>query len=1220
LVVLQLRPHPSDDPKGDHGIPVASGEFPLVLVGTGKHVEPPVSTDRADHPSPAGNEAGNIDPTAQRLLAQLRDEDAFVREIAARELSEIRDEALVDPLIKALNDEQVDVRRAAAYGLGNIGDARAVEPLVKTLEKAEEKFEIEAVVWALGEIGDPRSIDPIVEALNPEGPNVSFHSMRSIINFRDARIADLLLRKMQYDNGGLNFNIVSMLVQMDEHRLVEPLLDHLVNGPSRKRWRAADALGRFGGPRAVEPLIAALNDESESTREAAAGALGRLGDPRAVEPMIELLANEKEDDVIENAAEALALLGDDRAIETLKLLTDHDDGRVREAVAKAIADIQLGANRALRTGGEEQALKIAQEALTSGGEAAARAAARVLGQIASTRATEALVRSVKDPRAPVRSEVISSLAWIESDLAADGLAQALADEDANNRWEAARSLARRKDRRAVEPLVAFTRSGTYIQKRYASEYLGDLGDPRAIEPLCAMLNDSERRVRREAAEALRRLADQRALESLLGAFDNEKDESVRAEIVDALGRIHHPRAIQTLERALADKQRRIVWRAAHSLARLGWKPSSATQRIRFMIASGRAAEADDLIPKAEPVADNNRLAGKFVLDKPILAPLTVGTPEWPEVLMIRSVEFSHQASQTRAIVQLNKYSWPSSTWRILVQLKDEAGKVMATGEKTIKTAGVIISKRMLESQQPHELSFGRVDDLDRVCRFELSAEQVPDDRQRQSPVKIAKPAEGALTLAQDIPISLEAQSPLESRIAWVESIRFEPGARDDKKRELKARLKLRWASLMRADWRVWLLLLDEEGKMVTRSGARFSTQQVFEGQAPVVDENLDMPLTVWSGYREPTRFRLGLELTKDHSGAALAEQSIPKGALRLSHVDDTAEGERSIAASGHAVRFERTEDATFVEAVQVFASRYGYSKPPDEDFHAYLLNEEYQVLADLRYPYSMIERGDECWYTLRTPSVEVPKRFLVALSFNPHKTKGIYLGYDKSVKQSHSLVGLPEDGYEPVKDTYDWMVRLHLSREPSGKKGIMRLADWRPPVHVDLFEGCLEAKYDTGQSEGIQSYGGSGPAIRFKLAEVLPKNVSIEDLELKGFRLYAGRYGSGYDTEQTKLQLAVLGHENTTLWQGTFPYSLFTYKAKWVDVVLPEPLSLRSSDLKEGELTVAMDPEAHQYKGIYFHYNKNPDTSHSLAGTVARGFRDVPDREWMIRAFFGVKE
>ncbi len=357
---------------------------------------------------------------------------------------------------------------------------------------------------------------------------------------------------------------------------------------------------------------------------------------------------------------------------------------------------------------------------------------------------------------------------------------------------------------------------------------------------------------------------------------------------------------------------------------------------------------------------------------------------------------------------------------------------------------------------------------------------------------------------------------------------------------------------------------------------------------------------------------------EESSGAA--DQPIPEGAQRAAYVDDTAEGKRSLGASGHAVSFERPKDAAFVEAIEIFAGRYGHEQPPDEDFRVYLLNEKYQVLADLRFPYAMIERGDLRWYTLRTPSVEVPKQFTVALSFNPHRTKGIYLGYDNSVERPHSLVGLPADGFRPVKEPYDWMVRVHLSGEPSGEKGVMRLADWKPPKHVDPFQGCIEAKYDTGESDGKQSYGGSGPAIRFKLPDVLPKDVSLDKLQLRGFRLYAGRYGSGYDTKQATVRVSVLGSDKKTLWEGTFSYALFDYKTKWIDLVLPEPMALRDSDLKDGELTVAFDPEAHRFKGIYFHYNRDPDTSHSLAGAVAKGFREVPDREWMIRAFFSVRD
>ena len=119
-------------------------------------------------------------------------------------------------------------------------------------------------------------------------------------------------------------------------------------------------------------------------------------------------------------------------------------------------------------------------------------------------------------------------------------------------------------------------------------------------------------------------------------------------------------------------------------------------------------------------------------------------------------------------------------------------------------------------------------------------------------------------------------------------------------------------------------------------------------------------------------------------------------------------------------------------AVEIFASRYGPTDPPAEDFHLYLLDENHRLLQAIPFPYSMIERGEEQWYTLKVPAVKVPKRFLLALSFNPHQTKGIYLGLDASVKRSHSFTGRPTQGYQPVTDAYDWMIRAVLvPQEPT---------------------------------------------------------------------------------------------------------------------------------------------------------------------------------------------
>jgi hypothetical protein len=69
------------------------------------------------------------------------------------------------------------------------------------------------------------------------------------------------------------------------------------------------------------------------------------------------------------------------------------------------------------------------------------------------------------------------------------------------------------------------------------------------------------------------------------------------------------------------------------------------------------------------------------------------------------------------------------------------------------------------------------------------------------------------------------------------------------------------------------------------------------------------------------------------------------------------------------------------------------------------------------------------WYNLPiAPPAAVPMKFYVALSFNPEQTKGIYLGLDNAVTASHSFIGLPAEGFAPVTEKYDWMIRAVLTK------------------------------------------------------------------------------------------------------------------------------------------------------------------------------------------------
>jgi hypothetical protein len=160
------------------------------------------------------------------------------------------------------------------------------------------------------------------------------------------------------------------------------------------------------------------------------------------------------------------------------------------------------------------------------------------------------------------------------------------------------------------------------------------------------------------------------------------------------------------------------------------------------------------------------------------------------------------------------------------------------------------------------------------------------------------------------------------------------------------------------------------------------------------------------------------------------DPAVTKGVVELGYVGETSEDKRSIGGGGHAIAFDRPRDAKYLRAIRIYASRYGMPQPPNEDFHVYVLNKDQKVLRDFLFPYSLIARGPMRWYTLEVPPTEVPEHFQVALAFNPHQTKGIYLGLDKGVKESHSYVGLPGEGFDPVAETYDWMVRARLVSQP----------------------------------------------------------------------------------------------------------------------------------------------------------------------------------------------
>jgi RNA polymerase sigma-70 factor (ECF subfamily) len=195
----------------------------------------------------------------------------------------------------------------------------------------------------------------------------------------------------------------------------------------------------------------------------------------------------------------------------------------------------------------------------------------------------------------------------------------------------------------------------------------------------------------------------------------------------------------------------------------------------------------------------------------------------------------------------------------------------------------------------------------------------------------------------------------------------------------------------------------------------------------------------------PSARRSAVAQESDESKSPRVVQNAPQAAERssqakrpptvLSYGDGKADGKKSYGGGGHMIRFELPEGITNVRGIRIHGSRYGVPQAPDEDIEITFLSEDRQEILDSKgAPYRLFKRGKENWVRiLFDDEVELPQKFWVALNFNAHQTKGVYLSYDTSTKGEHSRVGLPGDDEEPKETDFggDWMVQVMLGKPTS---------------------------------------------------------------------------------------------------------------------------------------------------------------------------------------------
>jgi HEAT repeat protein/beta-lactamase regulating signal transducer with metallopeptidase domain len=307
-----------------------------------------------------------LDPrVVEHLVESLSDDDAGVRERAARGLGCNRVMDASGPLSEAVRDRDAGVRGAAAWALGRLRADTGVGPLTGALDDADPDV-VEQAAEALGRIRAEGAVPALSRALTAETPAVRARAAWALGRIRSVEAVPTLSAALDDDESTVRIAVVRALGRIRDPAAVRPLLGALDDREPRIRRDAAEALGRLRAGGAVDGLVGALDDTAPGVVRNAVEALGRIRDPASVEGLVAALAH-ADMALVEEAAQALGRIRGDAAVD--------------------------GLARGLRTAGPEAAQQIVH----------------ALGRIGGERAVEALIAATDDASPAVRKAVIEAL-------------------------------------------------------------------------------------------------------------------------------------------------------------------------------------------------------------------------------------------------------------------------------------------------------------------------------------------------------------------------------------------------------------------------------------------------------------------------------------------------------------------------------------------------------------------------------------------------------------------------------------------------------------------------------------------------------------------------------------------------------------------------------------------------------------------------------------------
>lgn len=437
-----------------------------------------------------------------------------------------------------------------------------------------------------------------------------------------------------------------------------------------KRWsdraHAAEVLGLGGATAAIPALVAAMNDRFEDTssvKAAATAALAKLRDTTAIPILVSELVTLDEGSS-RSVAESLVAFGNLAVTPLIELLTDPNQASARVWAARIlgrIADTRATEDLIARLHDRDDLLRMA--------------AAEALGAIADARATQPLVRAtLRDPAPQVRAQSAAAVARIEGARAIDVLVAALADPDFATRLRALEAFEaiRVEDTTHLEsalrdPNIDVRRRAALALERvgYLDRVVGELTSPdrkkreRAyaavtelgavglLDSVVAYIHHESFEVRALVARICGELGVARVA-PLLRSRVNDESWPVRAAIAEALGRLKAPDTSKSLVALLVDPEETVREAAADALT--SFPPS----------------ELDGLVPELTAAYDS----GTVIVRTQMVILVSRFEGSAAEPLLVRASLDASDAVRLRAVTALGDRSGDVRVQPLVARLTD----------------------------------------------------------------------------------------------------------------------------------------------------------------------------------------------------------------------------------------------------------------------------------------------------------------------------------------------------------------------------------------------------------------------------------------------------------------------------------------------------------------------------------------------------------------------